>query len=71
MGDVGDMGGDKEYGVLASSIAIPMSNLTEKHRVHFLELPVETHLEILGRLIGFHGGAKPVVGTRLLKNIRL
>ena len=63
--------GDKEEDILASPIAIVMSNLTKEHRGHFLRLPVETHLEILRQLIGFQGGRTLVAHTRLLKNIRL
>jgi len=55
-----------------------MSNPTDENRVHFLELPVEIHLEFLRQLIGFRGYHSAVTyhttllkGTRLLKAIRL
>jgi hypothetical protein len=44
---------------------------TEENRVHFLELPVEIHVEILRQLIGFQGDHAPVTCTQLLKGIRL
>jgi hypothetical protein len=72
------MGGDKVWGVLDSLssvftilISIAMSNPTEENCVHFLELPVEIHLEILKQLAGFQGDHARVACTRLLKDIRL
>ena len=69
--DVKLLGGDKERNVLASPIAIAMPNPTKGHRGHFLRLPVEIHLEILGQLVEFQGGRTLVMHRRLLKNIRL
>jgi hypothetical protein len=52
------------------SIDIANPTPTEENRVHFLELPVEIHLEILRQLIGFEDHT-PVTCTRLLKGTRL
>jgi hypothetical protein len=48
-----------------------MSNAAEEIRVHFLELPVEIHLEIVKQLAAFQGDHARVACTRPLKDIRL